>query len=103
MNSWYYSHSAQTFGPVTKEQLIAMIQAGQLMGEHFIMREGADEWQAINASPFSGYLPPKATMAMPAPFAGASATKPDLTKIADPASKPTHAVFVFIQAKMIGP
>ena len=94
MNSWYYSHSAQTFGPVTKEQL---------MGEHFIMRDGADEWQAINASPFSGYLPPKATMAIPTPFAGASATKPDLTKIADPASKPTHAVFFFIQAKVIGP
>ncbi|MBK8038452.1 MAG: NPCBM/NEW2 domain-containing protein [Verrucomicrobiaceae bacterium] len=87
MNSWYYSHSAQTFGPVTKEQLIAMIQAGQLMGEHFIMREGADEWLAVNASPFSGYLPPKATMAMPAPFAGASAT-PQAAPAAQPIAKP---------------
>ncbi|MBK8038451.1 MAG: hypothetical protein IPK22_15170 [Verrucomicrobiaceae bacterium] len=30
-------------------------------------------------------------------------TKPDLTKLADPAAKPTHAVFFFIQAKIIGP
>jgi hypothetical protein len=30
-------------------------------------------------------------------------TQPDLTKIADPAAKPTHAVFFFIQAKVIGP
>lgn len=32
-----------------------------------------------------------------------ASTKPDLTKMADPAAKPTHAVFFFIQAKVIGP
>ena len=32
-----------------------------------------------------------------------STSKPDLTKMADPAAKPTHAVFFFIQAKIIGP
>ncbi len=90
MNSWYYAHSAQTFGPVTKDQLVAMIQTGQLMGEHFIMREGADEWQVINASPFSGYLPPKATMEMPAHFAmpAAPAASPAAAPRAQPAAAP---------------
>jgi hypothetical protein len=91
MNSWYYSHSAQTFGPVTKDQLVAMIQAGQLMSDHFIMREGADEWQAINASPFSGYLPPKATMEMPAHFAmpaAPAAAAPQATPAPQPNAKP---------------
>jgi general secretion pathway protein D len=32
-----------------------------------------------------------------------ASTKPDLTKIADPSAKSTHAVFFFIQAKVIGP
>ena len=96
MNTWFYSDTQQTFGPVTKEQLVAMIQAGQLVGEHFIMREGADEWLTVNASPFSGYLPhaaaPTAPMpvhfAPPPPAAPAPMARPAAAPVARPAGPP---------------
>jgi hypothetical protein len=105
MNTWFYSDTTQTYGPVTKEQLVAMIQAGQLMGEHFIMREGADEWQAINASPFSGYLPPKATQVMPAHFASAApqATAAPQAAAAAPQAKPTAKPAQAPQLRPAGP
>ena len=65
MNTWFYSDTQHTYGPITTEQLIAMIQAGQLVAGHFIMAEGAQEWQALGASPFAGYLPQAAQPAAP--------------------------------------
>ena len=42
-----------------------MIHAGQLVSGHFIMAEGAQEWQELGASPFAGYLPQVAPPAAP--------------------------------------
>lgn len=75
MNTWYYSDTLQTYGPVAVQQLTAMIQSGQLTAAHFVMPEGGLEWQTVAASPFSGYLPaaPAAPAAVPAAFAPAPA------------------------------
>ncbi len=77
MNTWFYSDTQHTYGPITTEQLIAMIQAGQLVAGHFIMANGAQEWQALGASPFAGYLPPAAPpVAAPAARPGPPAQRP---------------------------
>lgn len=91
MNTWYYSDSLQTYGPVAVQQLTAMIQAGQLTAAHFIMPDGGAEWQTVAASPFAAYLPmaPAAPAAVPAAFAPAPApqSKPQApAKSAAPAS-----------------
>jgi hypothetical protein len=92
MNTWFYSDTQHTYGPITKDQLVVMIQAGQLMGDHFIMPEGGNEWLAINASPFSGYLPPTAAPVppMPAHFAPPppAATAPRERPAAAPQQRP---------------
>ncbi|MBK8038455.1 MAG: DUF4339 domain-containing protein [Verrucomicrobiaceae bacterium] len=86
MNTWFYSDTQQTYGPITTEQLIAMIQAGQLVAGHFIMPYGAQEWQALGASPFAGYLPPAAPpVAAPAARPGPPAQRP-----AQPRSASAH-------------
>ncbi|WP_395736917.1 GYF domain-containing protein [Prosthecobacter sp.] len=57
MNTWFYSDTQNTYGPITTDQIVAMIHAGQLVAGHFVMAEGAREWQAIGDSPFAAYLP----------------------------------------------
>ena len=68
---WFYSDTQQTYGPIAAPQLIAMIQAGQLVAGHFIMPQGAQEWQYISESPFAAYLPqavpPPPEAALPPP------------------------------------
>lgn len=56
--NWYCSDGQQTHGPVSAEQLSAMIQSEQLVAEHFILPEGSGEWETIGASDFAIYLPP---------------------------------------------
>jgi hypothetical protein len=80
MNTWFYSDTQHTYGPITTEQLIAMIQAGQLVAGHFIMANGAQEWQALGTSPFSGYLP----QAAPAVAAPAARPGPPVQRPAQP-------------------
>lgn len=72
MNNWFYSDAQKTYGPISKEQLVSMTKAGQLNAGHFIMAEGAQEWQELGSSPFAGYLPPKANPAVPVHFVAAA-------------------------------
>jgi|GEM_PF-3154657 len=89
MNTWFYSDTQHTYGPITTEQLIAMIQAGQLVAGHFIMANGAQEWQALGTSPFSGYLPQAApAVAAPAARPGPPVQRPAQLRPASAKSAP---------------
>ncbi|MBK8038454.1 MAG: SUMF1/EgtB/PvdO family nonheme iron enzyme [Verrucomicrobiaceae bacterium] len=90
MNTWFYSDTQQTYGPITTEQLIAMIQGGQLVAGHFIMANGAQEWQALGTSPFSGYLPPAA----PPVAAPAARPGPPVQRPAQPRPASAHRALV---------
>jgi NPCBM/NEW2 domain/GYF domain 2 len=65
--TWYYTDGKQTYGPIHRDQLIALIQSGQLRPEHCILPQGTEEWQVVRSSPFAGYLPtaPVASSALP--------------------------------------
>lgn len=65
---WFYSDTQQSYGPITRDQLMTMVQSGQLTTGHFIMPQGASEWQPLASSPFAGYMPKLAApAAAPAP------------------------------------
>jgi hypothetical protein len=93
--TWFYSDGQQTYGPVNRDQLITMIQSGQLVPEHFIMTQGTEEWQLVRSSPFAGYLPrtTSATSAVPPqaqhPAPQTAANTPGAPK--RPAPPPKHA------------
>ncbi|MGV3661169.1 MAG: GYF domain-containing protein [Prosthecobacter sp.] len=91
MNAWYYSDSSQIYGPITHEQLIAMIQAGHVLPQHHIMAHGARDWQLVASSPFSGYLPSTemATRTRPAPAVEPSSPMPARPRPQGPAPKPS--------------
>lgn len=58
--NWFYSDGQQTFGPVSEELLIAMIESGQVTASHLVLPEGAEEWRTVAASPISAFITPMA-------------------------------------------
>jgi hypothetical protein len=71
--NWYFSRGEETEGPVTEEQLIALITRHLLAAEHFVTREGTEEWQTIGDSEFAAHLPPVPQVAPVAARAAAPA------------------------------
>jgi hypothetical protein len=43
---WYYARDDQQFGPVSATQLKELAEAGDLLPDHLVWREGMDDWAA---------------------------------------------------------
>lgn len=73
MNRWYYLLNGQQHGPVTTEQLQALISRGTLRLNDYVWREGMANWAAIQSVPelYQGASPPQAAYPRPGYQAGA--------------------------------
>lgn len=47
----------ETLGPATRDEIVALIGAGVIAPEHFVVPEGSEEWLGVSESEFADYLP----------------------------------------------
>jgi hypothetical protein len=64
--SWFYAEGGQQRGPITDQELQALVQSGRITGSTLVWREGMPEWR------------PYATVVAPPPPPGAVAAEPAL-------------------------
>ena len=72
--TWHYSVSGQSFGPCSKEDIVARIRSGQLKATDHVWREGMSEWATVGSvDEFKGAAAsvPPASGAPAPPAAGA--------------------------------
>jgi hypothetical protein len=98
---WYYASQGQQRGPISEEQLQAMVRDGSLTREDLVWREGMPAWQAAgevagldfplrpaylpppppptDSSPYAPprYQAPPSSYAVPPPYGGAATAVPD--------------------------
>ena len=46
---WYYAIGGERFGPVTHSELERLVQAGTIVADTLIWRQGMNEWQTLAA------------------------------------------------------
>ena len=44
---WYYEHNDQQSGPVSKEQIIELLNSGQISASSLVWKDGMPEWVAL--------------------------------------------------------
>ena len=70
--SWYYASEGRRRGPLSREALLALIEAQELDGDTLVWSEGAPDWVSLSHSEFAQALggPP------PLPDTAATAARP---------------------------
>lgn len=69
MKQWYYARDSQTVGPIPEDQLVGLLNAGQLDANVYVWTQGFPNWlRAVDATDLSFVRsqPPALPMAMPA-------------------------------------
>ena len=49
-SQWFYARADETVGPVTQEQLAALVRQRALQGDTLVWREGLEDWVALRDS-----------------------------------------------------
>lgn len=74
--TWYYAVGSQQQGPVTEEQLQALVKDGVVTGDTLVWRDGLANWQPYRT--VGGPAAPAATSALPAAQPAQAAFTPRL-------------------------
>src|SRR5437868_4270769 len=74
MSRWYYAKDKQKYGPVTLDDLKALLRSGELRPTDMLLQEGAQKWVAAStvAELFANPVP---VAAQPAPTTNTPARK----------------------------
>lgn len=74
MSEWYLSVEGNQEGPMSEEQILEKIRAGQVGGNAYVFRQGMDNWAPVSSqAEFAAALPGTAQAAPPPPPTGAGA------------------------------
>ena len=64
---WWYEESGETKGPVSADEIRAMVERGALTRTSRIIAVGSNDWSTVGAHESDLGLPPAASAAMPPP------------------------------------
>ncbi|MCE5279023.1 MAG: DUF4339 domain-containing protein [Planctomycetaceae bacterium] len=57
-DQWYYSAEGNEHGPVSMSELLSLIRRGQLQTDHFVWKEGMEQWASVASVPELGTAAP---------------------------------------------
>jgi len=91
--NWHYMKNGAQTGPVTTDELKALLSSGAVRPDALVWREGLAGWSAASAQPeFAGITGPSVPPPAPGPVAGSASGAPGIFN-ADPADIEKNKVF----------